>query len=240
MGKNLVCQARGKGGPRYTAPSFNYAGSAKLKHLSEKETLANGTIIDIIKCPGHTAPLIKVAYADGEEVLDIAAEGVKVGDTITAGVGSEIKQGNTLPLGEIPVGTMVYNLEASPGDGGKFCRASGVFARVLSKTEKYVVVELPSKKERTFVKSCRANVGVVAGGGRTEKPLVKAGTNHHKKQATNKLYPHVCGQSMNAVDHPHGGSRSSKKNYSYTVSRDLPPGAKVGLIAARRSGRKKR
>ena len=93
---------------------------------------------------------------------------------------------------------------------------------------------------KTFQKNCRANVGIIAGGGRTEKPFLKAGRKYFAMKSKNKLWPIVCGQSMNAVDHPHGGTTSSKKKYSYTVSRHAPPGAKVGAIAAKRSGRKKR
>jgi large subunit ribosomal protein L2 len=208
--------------------------------LPKKEELVAGKVIDFVKCPGHTAPLAKISYDDGETVFTIAAEGMQVGDNVTAGTGSEIKPGNTLALKDTPIGTLIYNIESNPGDGGKFCRASGTFAKIVSKTRDNVVVELPSKKEKTFKKDCRAHIGIIAGGGRLDKPIVKAGNQYHKKRATNKLYPKVCGQSMNAVDHPHGGSRSSKKNYPYTVSRNLPPGAKVGKISPRRTGRKKR
>jgi large subunit ribosomal protein L2 len=238
MGKNLIQQARGKGGPRYRAPSFNYKGPAVHKNLSEKH--AKGEIIDFVKCPGHSAPLAKVKYEDGEQVLMLAAEGLKVGDMVSTGKGAEIKAGNTMTLEDVPEGTLVYNIENSPGDGGKFCRASGTFARVLSKISDNVVVELPSKKQKTFQKNCRASIGIIAGGGRPEKPFLKAGRKYYAMKARNKLWPIVCGQSMNAVDHPHGGTVSSKKNYPYTVSRNAPPGAKVGAIAAKRSGRKKR
>ena len=102
-----------------------------------------------------------------------------------------------------------------------------------------IVVELPSKKKKVLNPQCRASIGVVAGGGRKEKPFIKAGNKFKAMKARSKLYPKVCGQSMNAVDHPHGGTRSSKKNYPYTVSRHTPPGAKVGKIASRRTGKKK-
>jgi len=238
MGKNLIQQARGKGGPRYRAPSFRYIGDVTHKNLSEKAV--DGKIVDFVKCPGHSAPLAKVVYSDKEAVLMLAAEGLKVGDTVSCGRGAEIKAGNIIPLSDIPEGTLVYNIENSPGDGGKFCRASGTFARVLSKFTDKVVVELPSKKQKAFQNNCRASIGIIAGGGRTEKPFLKAGNKYYAMRARNKLWPIVCGQSMNAVDHPHGGSRSSKKNYPYTVSRNAPPGAKVGAIAAKRTGRKKR
>ena len=238
MGKRLIQQARGKGGPRYRAPSFKYKGPAS--HKISSDNAISGMIVDFVKCRGHSAPLAKVKYEDGENVLMVAAEGLRVGDSISSGKGSEIKAGNTLALADIPEGTLIYNIENSPGDGGKFCRASGTFARVLSKIGKGVVVELPSKKQKTFQELCRASIGIIAGGGRPEKPFLKAGRKHFAMKAKNKVWPIVCGQSMNAVDHPHGGTTSAKKNYPYTVSRNAPPGAKVGSIAAKRSGRKKR
>jgi large subunit ribosomal protein L2 len=238
MGKRIIAQARGKGGPRYRAPSFNYKGA--IVHRNVAKPAASGEIVDLLKCRGHTAPLAKVKYEDGEILLMLAPEGMRVGDTVSCGAESEVKAGNTATLKDIPEGTLVYNIENSPGDGGKFCRASGTFARVLSKMGSKVVVELPSKKQKTFQNDCRANIGIIAGGGRPEKPFLKAGTKHFAMKAKNKLWPIVCGQSMNAVDHPHGGSRSSMKNYPYTVSRNAPPGAKVGAIAAKRTGRKKR
>jgi large subunit ribosomal protein L2 len=238
MGKRIIAQARGKGSPTYRAPSFRYKGPAVHKTLSE--SLAVGKIVDFIKCRGHSAPLAKVRYEDGEDVLMLAAEGLKVGDKVSCGHGAEIKPGNAMSLDDIPEGTLIYNIESSPGDGGKFCRSSGTFGRVISKISNNVVVEFPSKKQRAFQKNCRANIGIIAGGGRTEKPFLKAGRKYYAMKSKNKLWPIVCGQSMNAVDHPHGGSVSSKKNYPYTVSRNAPPGAKVGAIAAKRTGRKKR
>ena len=128
----------------------------------------------------------------------------------------------------------------NPGDGGKFARASGTFAKIVSKSAGRVIVVLPSKKQKMFKPECRATIGVLAGGGREEKPFLKAGMKYFKMKAKNKVWPKVCGQSMNAVDHPHGGSRSSQKNYPYVVSRNAPPGAKVGSISGRRTGRKKK
>ena len=86
MGKRIIAQARGKGGPRYRAPSFNYKGAAIHKTLSD--SVANGEIIDFIKCPGHSAPLAKVKYEDGDSVLMLAAEGLRVGDKVSCGKGA--------------------------------------------------------------------------------------------------------------------------------------------------------
>lgn len=235
MGKNLIQQARGKGSMTYKSPGHRFVSSAKYP---SKPLSTMGVIKDIVHCPGHSAPLMKIKFDSGEEMYNLAVTKAKVGLPVSIGI-VDVKLGNILNLRDIPEGTFVSNVESKPGDGGKFVRSSGTFAKVVVSNEKEVIIEMPSKKKKSFNPLCRATIGVIAGGGRLEKPLVKAGANYHKMRARNKLYPRVCGQSMNAIDHPHGGGRSSKKNYPYTVSRHLPPGAKVGLIAARRTGRKK-
>ena len=125
-----------------------------------------------------------------------------------------------------------------PGDGGKFVRSSGTFARVLTKTKDSIVIELPSKKQRSFSPECRACVGMVAGGGRLDKPLLKAGVDYYKMKAKNKLWPSISGSAQNAVDHPFGNSRSSRKSKARPVPRNAPPGRKVGMLRPRRTGRK--
>jgi len=234
MGKNLIQQARGKGGPRYRAPSFRYLGKVVYPSANKE-----GVVMDIVKCQGHDAPLLRVKYNDNTEGLMIAPEGIRVGDSVVIDTNAALKNGNTLPLKNIAEGTLIYDIELMPGDGGKFVRVPGTFAKVLTQSTKGVLVELPSKKQREFSPNCRASIGIVAGAGRKEKPLLKAGTMFYKKKARNKLYPRVSGTSMNAVDHPFGNSRSSRKGSPTTISRNAPPGAKVGLIGARRTGRKK-
>jgi large subunit ribosomal protein L2 len=145
-----------------------------------------------------------------------------------------------MQLNEIPDGTAIYNIEGIPGDGGKFVRASGTSARVMGKYKNNVVVLLPSKKRKEFHPACRATIGIVAGGGRTEKPLLKAGVAFHKMKAKNKKYPIMAGSAQNAVDHPFGNKRTSRKSKARPVGRNAPPGRKVGMIAARRTGRKKK
>ena len=237
MGKNLIQQKRGKGSPTYRAPSFRYKG--KVAYGRYNKNPINGEIKDIINCAGHSAPLMEVKYENEEEVLLQAPEGVKVGDKIVNGEEISIGTGNILPLKNIPEGTAIYNIESSPGDGGKFVRSSGTFAKVLAKMRNRTVILLPSKKEREFNSDCRATIGTIAGSGRTEKPFLKAGFKYHAMRARNKLYPRTSGVAMNAVAHPFGGSSTCSKGNPSTVSRDAPPGAKVGKIAARRTGRKK-
>jgi large subunit ribosomal protein L2 len=238
MGKNLIQQARGKGGPTYRAPSFRYKGEAK--HTNPFGALTEGEVLDLVHCPGHSAPLAQIKYANGEVALVIAPEGIKVGQKVQSGPEVEVGLGNVSPLGNIPEGTMVYNIEGMPGDGGKFVRASGTFAKIIGKFQDRVMVQLPSKKRKEFNPACRAAIGVVAGGGRTEKPFLNAGTKFFKMKAKNKLWPKVGGTSMNAVDHPFGNKRTLRKSKARPCARDAPPGRKVGMIAARRTGRKKK
>lgn len=235
MGKSLIQQKRGKGSPRYIAPSHRWAGLSRHKNTFQT---SRGHIIDFVDCAGHSAPLAKITYDDGEECLMVAVEGMRIGDEVVSGADTHTP-GNTLCLKDVPEGTMVCNIEAQPGDGGKFVRAGGTFAKIIAKTPEGVVVRLPSKKEKIFCPECRAMIGVVAGGGRTEKPFLRAGTRFFAMQAKNKLWPKVCGISMNAVDHPFGGSRN-RKGKPTIAPKNAPPGRNVGKIHPRRTGRTKR
>ncbi|HSU73074.1 MAG TPA: 50S ribosomal protein L2 [Candidatus Binatia bacterium] len=235
MGKNLIQQARGKGGPNYRSKSFAFVGEAR--HPLRTDSVQTGIIKDFVKCPGHLAPLAKVDF-NGNEVLVQAAEGLSVGQTVYAGPGAEVKEGNTLALKDIPEGTAIFNVESNPGDGGKFCRTSGTLARIITKADKTVVVQLPSKKQRVFNAECRALIGVVAGSGRTEKPFLKAGKMHHHKRNRNKRWPNPSAAAQNAVDHPFGNKRTSRKGKNKVQSPHAPPGRKVGKVGARRTGRR--
>lgn len=237
MGKNLIQQARGKGSPRYRAPSFRYKGKSEYAKY-EKGTIS-GEIIDLISCQGHSAPLVKIGYENGSKILMQAPEGVRVGERVEMGEMVEIKNGNIMPLKNIPEGVSIYNIESFPGDGGKFVRSSGGFAKIITKMQNVVVVEMPSAKRRNFLPACRATIGVIAGSGRKEKPFLKAGKKHYAMKAKNKLWPIVSGVSMNAVDHPFGGSSSSVKGGSTQASRNAPPGRKVGKIAPKQTGKKR-
>lgn len=234
MGKRIIQQRRGRGTSTYRSPSFRFKGA--VKHV-DAET--SGKVTDLIHCAGHSSPLMEVTYLTGEKTLSFAPEKIKVGDEVAIGKDAEVKIGNVLPLLDIPEGTLIHNVELRPGDGGKLVRASGVFARVVAKSDKGVRVILPSKKTKLFLPGCRAAIGALAGSGRKDKPFLKAGTRMKKMKARNKLYPKVCGISMNAVDHPFGGKCSHIKGRPTLSPRSAPPGRKVGKIAPRRTGRKK-
>jgi len=138
----------------------------------------------------------------------------------------------------LPPGTIVCNVEEKPGDKGALARASGTSAVIIGYNveDKIVSIKLPSGAKKTVPASARASIGIVAGGGRMEKPLLKAGRAYHKYKAKRNCWPRVRGVAMNPVDHPHGGGNHQHIGHASTVSRFAPPGQKVGLIAARRTG----
>ncbi len=233
MGKNLIQQKRGKGSPSYRRHSFRSPGQARLQGRG------GAVILGFTHSRLHTAPLAVVRYQDGADGLIIASEGLMAGQRITIGDGAELALGNALPLESLPEGSIIFNIEAQPGDGGKFVRASGGVARIVGKTPTSVMVQLPSKKRKPFNPACTACIGVVAGGGRPEKPFLKAGTKFHRVAARNTYWPSVSGAAMNAVDHPLGGKRSSRKGRPTIAPKNAPPGRKVGMIRPRHTGRNK-
>ena len=240
MGKDLIQQRRGRGGQRYRSPSHRYVGKSEHRPYTDEEKAGaiSGVVADLVNCPGHTAPLAVVEYEDGYMSLIVAPNGVSVGMPIEAGSEAAVRAGNTLPLKAIPEGTEIYNLEKQPGDGGKFVRSAGSFARVVAQTDAGVTVLLPSKKTKIFNAEARATIGIVAGYGRKEKPILKAGNKFHARRARNKLFPSVSGTSMNAVDHPFGGSKSSHKGKPTISPKNAPPGRKVGKLRPRRTGKR--
>ena len=141
---------------------------------------------------------------------------------------------------EIPESRPIFAIESYPNSGPVFCRAGGSFAMIVSKDSDSCVIKFPSKKTKVLSSGCRAVVGVPAGSGRKEKPWVGAGTKFIvMRRKGGKIYPRTNANCMNAVDHPFGGSYSGV-NKPKSVSRDAPPGRKVGAIAPRRQGRKKK
>ena len=235
MGKRIVAQRRGRGSIRYRANSHNYRG--KVKHVKLDTEVLSGKVLDLVHCPGHNAPLAAVRYSNGSQGYMIACEKLSVGDTVF--VNGAPDKASVLELDNIPEGALVHNLERLPGDGGKFVRSSGGFAKVLSKDKGEVIVKMPSGKVKKFLGKCRASIGVVAGGGGKEKPFVKAGKKHHAMKARGKLYPKTSGVAMNAVDHPFGSGRGRHMGKVSIAPRNAPPGRKVGQVKPRRTGKKK-
>ncbi|CAH0378244.1 unnamed protein product [Pelagomonas calceolata] len=198
--------------------------------------------------------------------LFVAAEGMHEGAFVYCGAKAQLAVGNVLPLKAIPEGTVVCNVEAklvrgprpllfnptdwrngsasdsSPegyGDRGAFARCSGDYAVVVTHDEEKgtTKLRLPSGGKKSVKSVCRAMVGIVAGGGRTDKPMLKAGRAYHKYRVKRNEWPKVRGVAMNPVEHPHGGGNHQHIGHPSTTRRDDVAGKKVGLIAARRTGR---
>lgn len=233
MGKRIISRARGKGGPRYRVPSHRFKGVPEY-NFSRENTI--GVVTEIVHDPIRNTPLMLVEFPDKTKKYHIAPEGVKVGDIINYWEG--LKPSSVVPLSETQEGTKIFGIETYPGSGPKLCRSSGSFAIVIGFTQKKVKIKLSSGKTKELDKKCLATIGIPAGAGRKEKPFVKAGTKHYLRKARGKLYPIVSGTAMNPVDHPFGGK--TKPGISKAVSRNAPPGRKVGSIAPRRMGKKKK
>ncbi|MDY7083086.1 MAG: 50S ribosomal protein L2, partial [Halobacteria archaeon] len=197
-----------------------------------------GEVVEIEHDPARSAPIARVRYDDDDERYVLVPEGVGVGDEIETGISASIEPGNTLPLAEIPEGVPVCNIEINPGDGGQIARSSGTSATLVTHERGGAVVQLPSGEIRQFDPECRATIGVVAGGGRKEKPILKAGKKHHKMKSKGGKWPKVRGVAMNAVDHPFGGGGRQHPGRPKSVNRNTSPGRKVGDISSRRTGKK--
>jgi large subunit ribosomal protein L2 len=234
MGKNLRQQRRGRGGMTYTSPSHRHVGDIRLPPVTQK----SGKVVDIVHAPGRLCPVVKVDFG-GETNIMLAAEGVMVGQNVSVDGTGSVEAGNVMPLSNIPEGTLVFNIEGRPGDGGKYARAAGNSATIVTKGEQ-VVMLMPSGAFKNFDLRCRATVGIVAGGGHTEKPFGKSGNKFHALRSRSKAYFKVKGIAMNPVDHPHGGGGHPHVGKPSTVSRNAPPGRKVGRLSPQKKKKGKR
>ena len=158
-------------------------------------------VVDSIQYdPNRTARIALLQYEDGEKRYIVAPNGLQVGQTINSGSGVDPEIGNTLPLAEIPLGTLVHNIELHPGQGGVMARSAGAYAQLTSRDGKFAILKLPSGESRMVLTSCRATVGTV---GNTEHNLEKSGKAGRSRWLGRR--PRVRGVVMNPVDHPMGG-----------------------------------
>ena len=159
-----------------------------------------GRVATIEYDPNRSANIALINYVDGEKRYIIAPLNLKVGDKIESGVSADIKVGNALPLENIPVGTLVHNVEMKPGAGAKLARSAGSSIQILGREGKYVIVRLRSGETRKLLSTCRATIGEV---GNTDYELVNLGKAGRKRHMG--IRPTVRGSVMNPNDHPHGG-----------------------------------
>ncbi|MCD6428814.1 MAG: 50S ribosomal protein L2 [Desulfurococcales archaeon] len=237
MGKRILVQRQGRGTPTFRCPS--HLRVAPAHYPPPTDTTLKGYVVELVHDPGRMVPLAHIELENGIDYYIPAAEGMYVGQEVYIGPDAPIAVGNTLPLKNISEGTKVYNIELRPGDGGKLARQAGSYAIILGRSGRYTIVLLPSGKQKSILSDARATIGVPAGAGRIEKPLLKAGAAYYKWKVKSRKWPRVRGVAMNAVSHPHGGGHHQSVSFPSTVSRNAPPGRKVGHIAARRCGRKK-
>lgn len=236
MGKKLRQQRRGRGSNAYTKLPNTFDISVSFAGKAPGTTCE---VVNIINHTGHTAPLIEVLYENLSRGYLLAPEGIRIGDKITICEKPRFALGNVVRLADLIEGMPVFNIESVPGDGGRYVRAAGSLAHVSAHIGATTIVTLPSKADINLNSDCRAQLGVLAGGGMSEAPIMKAGKNFYIMHAVNRMWPGNRGVKSNPADHPFGGKQHHKGKSSMT-SRNAPPGRKVGHIAARRVGRKKR
>lgn len=232
MGKRIIQQARGHGSSTYrvSKKAFRY----KLQF--PKNIVGEGTVVKLLNSRAHTAPIAKVATSEGSFYIP-AFKGMIEGQKIYF-ENKEVKEGNVLKLKDIPVKSHVYCIESKVGDGGKYIKSGGSHGTVARVVGESIFVLMPSKKEKAFNGNCRAIVGIVAGEGRLEKPIVKAGKQYYIKKTKSKLWPRTSAIKVNAIDHPFGSGRG-KNPKSKIAKRNAPAGAKVGLLRPRQTGKRK-
>jgi len=241
MGKRIRVQRRGRGASTFRANTNKRVAPARypstIGPTESFEKAVNGVIEEFVHDPGRGAPLALIRFENGESCYTIVPEGVYTGERIQIGGKAAVDVGNILPIGKVPEGTMICNIELRPGDGGKLSRSSGAYATVVSHTPQGTMVKLPSGRTKYISDHCRATIGVVSASGRTDKPFLKAGAKFHLLRARGRKYPRTSGRKMVAAVHPYGSSKRSSRKGT-TTSHGAPPGQKVGLIAARGTGRK--
>jgi len=245
MGKVIRGQRKGKGGIFVSHTKHRQAPTKmRVYDFAERNGYVKGVVRDIRHEAGRGAPLATIVFKDPynfklDKQTMVACEGMYTGQFIYCGKKANLTIGNILPLYMMPEGTVVCNIEEKIGDRGTYARTSGGYATVINHSEETgkTQIRLPSGSKKTVHSRCRAMVGIVAGGGRLDKPMLKAGRASHKYKAKRNSWPKVRGVAMNPVEHPHGGGNHQHIGHASTCRRDAPPGKKAGMIAARRTGR---
>lgn len=234
MGKRIISQARGHGSLSYRVRrrAYMYKPAYPIKLENEYEVVA------LITEAGHSSPMAKLRARDGKIIYNFAPNNLYVGQKITL---NGKQNGDISELGKLENGTKIFNMELRPNDGGKLIRTSGSSAIIMNNpgNDQPVVVMMPSKKEKVFEARCRATIGEIAGQGRLDKPILKAGRMWFIKKPRNKLWPRTSAVKMNAIDHPFGSGRG-KRPKPKIIKRFASPGQKVGHLHPRRTGRTKK
>ena len=204
--KSLLAKKNSKGGRNNTGKITvrHQGGGVKQKYriidFKRNKDGIPATVKTIEYDPNRSANIALLVYADGEKRYILAPKGLTVGTVLTSGVGSDIKVGNALPIINIPVGSLIHNIELHPGKGGQLARSAGVSAQILGRESGYVLIRLGSGEVRKVLGTCKATIGEVGNESHELVSIGKAGRARHMGQR-----PEVRGSVMNPNDHPHGG-----------------------------------
>ncbi len=203
--KSLLAKNKKSGGRNSTGRITvrHIGGGNRIKYRIidfKRDKSVHAKVATIEYDPNRTANIALLHYADGEKRYILAPVGLNVGDTIVSSSDADIKVGNNLPLENIPVGTIVHNIEMNPGKGGQIARSAGIFAQLMAKEGKYATIRMPSGEMRLILLKCRATIGQVGNLDHEIVSLGKAGKKRHMG-----VRPTVRGSVMNPCDHPHGG-----------------------------------
>jgi large subunit ribosomal protein L2 len=206
--KSLTKGKSATGGRNHTGriTSFHRGGGRKRYRVVDFKRNKDGVVAQVAAIeydPNRTSRIALLHYLDGEKRYIIAPKGIKVGDRVMSGQGADILPGHCLELKQIPLGTLVHNIELNPGRGGQMVRSAGMSAQVMAKEGSYVTVRLPSGEMRMVHNTCRATVGEVGNSDHENEQIGKAGKNRGKGRK-----PHVRGVVMSPRDHPHGGGEA--------------------------------
>ncbi len=234
--KSLLEPLKKKGGRNHSGKITvrHHGGGAKRKYrvidFKRNKDGIPGRVATIEYDPNRSANIALINYVDGEKRYILAAKDLKVGDMIHSGQRVDIKTGNAMPMANIPVGTIVHNVELSPGKGGQLARSAGTSVQILGREDKYVLVRLSSGEVRKVLGTCRATIGEVGNESHELVTIGKAGRKRHMG-----VRPTVRGSAMNPVDHPHGGGEGKAP-----IGRPSPmtPWGKIGRGVPTRNKKK--
>ncbi|MBI35551.1 MAG: 50S ribosomal protein L2 [Flavobacteriales bacterium] len=221
--KSLIAKKKSSGGRNSSGKMTvrNIGGGHKKKYrlIDFKRTKLNvpATVKSIEYDPNRTARIALLYYSDGEKAYILAPNGLQVGAVLQAGKGSPIEVGNSLPLTEIPLGTVVHNVEFQPGQGGKLARSAGSYVQLIAKEGKYATLKLPSGETRQVMVSCSATIGAVSN---SDHQLVVSGKAGRSRWLGRR--PRVRGVAMNPVDHPMGGGEGRSSGGHPRSRKGLP------------------
>ncbi|WP_343703538.1 50S ribosomal protein L2 [Chitinophaga sp.] len=246
--KSLLAPAKRTGGRNAQGRrSMRYIGGGHKKQyriVDFKRDKANvpATVKSIEYDPNRTAFIALLNYADGEKRYILAPQGLQVGATVISGADVAPELGNALPLKNMPLGTVVHNIELQPGKGGAIARSAGTYAQLSNKEEKYAVLKMPSGELRKVLSTCAATVGTVSNSDHALQSIGKAGANRWRG-----IKPRNRGVAMNPVDHPMGGGegkssgghpRSRTGKYAKGLKTRKPHKSSDKLIISRKNGKK--